>query len=389
MSPGNPHARRHVQHQNGSSAPESAMSRFDRIAAVTAVLALILAGPATEVVSAQGPGGPAPVRTTEARELDLVRSVRLTGSVESRRSSVVASEVEGLVQQLAAREGDRVQKGAPLVRLRRDNTALRLEAVQGQLKEAEARQRLALASLERSEGLSDEMIISQQQLDDAVSEYEAWQGRVAQLQADVSRLEDDLARTTVRAPFSGVVVEEHIAEGEWLSAGGAVVELVDFEDLEVTVDVPESYFAGVRVGGTAPVRIESLAGMEVEGSVRAIVPRASTQARAFPAKISITNTEGRIGVGMLATVELPVGEPVASVVVPKDAVVSQGNLRVVLRVGAENRVERVVVNAGSAQGGWVAVEGDIVAGDQVITRGNERVFPGQEVAPEPLDYDEP
>ena len=363
--------------------------RMSRFAAVGAIFCLVIVGPAVDSVLAQGPGGPAPVRTTGALSLDLERSVRLTGSIESRRTSLVASEVEGLVERLVAREGDRVKKGSHLVKLRQSNTALRLEAVIGQLKEAEARQRLAMSSLERSEGLFEEKIISQQMLDDAVSEYEAWQGRVAQLQADVARLEDDLSRTTVRAPFAGVVVEEHIAEGEWLNAGGAVVELVDFEDLEVTVDVPESYFSGVRVGGTAPVRIESLGGLEVTGKIRAVVPRASSQARAFPVKVAITNPEGRIGVGMLASVDVPVGEPVTSVVVPKDAVVSQGNQRIVLRVGAENVVERVVVKVGSSQGAWVAVAGGIVAGDQVITRGNERVFPGQEVAPEPLEYDAP
>ena len=258
------------------------MIRMSRFAAAAAVVFLMSAGPAVEDLRAQGPGGPAPVRTTVALGLDLERSVRLTGSIESRRSSVVASEVEGLVQQLVARDGDRVEKGATLVRLRQSNTALRLQAVQGQLKEAEARQRLAMASLERSEGLFEEKIISRQMLDDAVSEYEAWQGRVAQLQADVSRLEDDLSRTTVRAPFAGVVVEEHIAEGEWLNAGGAVVELVDFEDLEVTVDVPESYFSGVRVDGAALVRIDSLEGIEVVGRIRAIVPRASFPGTGLP-----------------------------------------------------------------------------------------------------------
>jgi membrane fusion protein (multidrug efflux system) len=155
---------------------------------------------------------------------------------------MVASEVEGVVEVLAARDGDRVQKGQALVKLRRTNLHLRMQAVRGQLKEAEARQSLAQTSMTRSQGLFDEKIISQQQLDDAISEFEAWQGRVEQLQAEVARLEDDLSRTTVRAPFSGIVVREMVAEGEWLGSGDDVVELLDFEDLEVTVEVPEGSF---------------------------------------------------------------------------------------------------------------------------------------------------
>jgi len=336
-------------------------------------------------VSAQGPPA-TPVRYTEALERQISAAVALTGSVESRRVSVVASEVEGVVEELVVREGDQVEKGQPMVRLRRTNLRLRLEAVKGQLKEAEARQNLASTSLERSRGLFDEKIISQQQLDDAASEYEAWAGRVAQLQAEVARLDDDLARTTVRAPFAGVVVRELVAEGEWLGSGGAVGELLDFRDLEVTINVPESSFAGLSVGSPARVVIQSLGGLEVEGHVRAVVPRADARSRAFPVKIAISNTDGRIAVGMLARVHLPVGEPVTSVIVPKDAVVTKGRDSSVFRLREDNTVDRVDVQAGSSVGVWVAVTGDIAAGERVITRGNERLFPGQSVEAEVLEY---
>jgi RND family efflux transporter MFP subunit len=340
---------------------------------------------------AQGPPGmpPTPVRYTEAQNHDLRRSISLTGSVESHRSSLVAAEVEGVVERLQAREGDRVEKGNPLARLRKSDFALRLQALEGQLKEAQARRQLARASLERSQGLSDEKIISRQQLDDAVSEAEAWQGRVAQLEADVSRLRDDLERTTVRAPFSGVVVREHVAEGEWLSEGGAVVELVDLDDLEVTVQVPESSFDGIATGVSAQMRIASLGGLEVEGTVRTVVPQANPQSRTFPVKVALANPDGRIGVGMLASVELPVGERQPTVVVPKDAIVTQGSERFLFVIGEDNTVQRVTVRTGSSEGVWVGVEGEVKPGDRVVTRGNERIFPGQTVDPQPVEYELP
>ena len=341
-----------------------------------------------ELAGAQGPPA-TPVRYTEARLHDLRQTVALTGSVESRRESVVASEVEGLVQELIAREGDRVEKGQPLVRLRRQTLKLRLQAVQGQLKEAQAREKLALTSLERSQGLYDERIISQQQLDDAVSEYEAWQGRVAQLQAENARLEDDLGRTTVRAPFSGIVVRERVSEGEWIGEGGAVVEMVDYTDLEVTVDVPENSFGGLETGTSARVVVGSLGNLEVEGVVRAVVPRADSRARTFPAKIAIENPDGRIAVGMLARVHLPVGAASEMVIIPKDAVVEQGNQKFVYRIQDDQTAERVVVEPGVPAGAWVAVGDVLSAGDRIVTRGNERVFPGQPLDPEELEYDLP
>lgn len=339
-------------------------------------------------LAAQGPPA-AQVRYTEARQHQVRRAVQLTGSVDSRRISTVASEVEGVVEALEARDGDRVQKGQVLVRLRRTNLRLRMQAVQGQLKEAEARQSLARTSLERSQGLFDEKIISQQQLDDAISEFEAWQGRVEQLQAEVARLEDDLSRTTVRAPFSGIIVQELVAEGEWLGSGDDVVELLDIGDLEVTVEAPEGSFSGLQAGGSARVVIASLDNLEVEGHVRTVVPRADDRARTFPVKISIANANGRIAVGMLARVFLPVGVPEDAVIVPKDAIVEQGNQTVVFRISADSTVERLNVQVGSAAGAWVAVDGDVKPGDRIVTRGNERVFPGQSVEAEVMEYELP
>lgn len=366
------------------------MIRSRRALAGSVVVTLVCVTVSAGVSSVRAQGPPAtPVRSTEAREHQVRRSLALTGSVESRRISVVASEVEGVVESLVARDGDRVEKGQPLVKLRRTNLRLRLDAVRGQLKEAEARQNQATTSLDRFRGLFDEKIVSQQQLDDAESEFEAWAGRVAQLQAEVARLEDDLARTTVRAPFSGVVVQELVAEGEWLGSGGSVVELLDFADLEVTVEVPESSFAGLNVGSSARVVIQSLDGMEVEGRLRAVVPRADARARSFPTKIAITNPEGKIAVGMLARVHLPVGEAVEAVIVPKDAIVAKGRDTAVFRIKDDMTVERVAVQVGTSVGVWVAVTGGVQAGDSLITRGNERVFPGQAVVPEVQEYPVP
>ena len=103
---------------------------------------------------AQGPPT-AQVRYSLARDHPVRDAIALTGSVESRRSSIVASEVEGIVERLIAREGDRVERRDPLVELRGTTVRLRLEAVRGQLEEAEARRDLAQTSLERSQGLYD------------------------------------------------------------------------------------------------------------------------------------------------------------------------------------------------------------------------------------------
>jgi membrane fusion protein (multidrug efflux system) len=340
---------------------------------------------------AQGPGGAVPVGVTEAREAPVAATVLLTGSVISRTNALVASEIAGLVVALEVREGDRVKRGTPIVRLRRDNLSLRLDAARAQHRESEARLALAQSSHMRNQELFEAGVISQQAFDNAVSESDAWQGRVDQAKAEIGRLEDDLARSVVRAPFTGVVVAEHCQVGAWLAVGSPVVEMIDLDALEVVVDIPERHYAGTRLGATAQVTFSALPDLRIDGTVTALIPRADRQARTFPAKVRIGNPKGRIGVGMLATVALPTGDPRPAIIVPKDAVVRSDAGQVVFVVeragdGAFARLRPVTLGAGI--GAWIEVSG-VTAGESVITRGNERIMPDMAVVPEPVEYAAP
>jgi RND family efflux transporter MFP subunit len=341
-------------------------------------LLLVLALLPNAAAGAQSPP-PSPVRFTEAREYAVRPTVKLPGTVEARTRSVVASEVAGLVVEVPVREGDRVESRAVLARLRRDVLDLQLRALEGQLKEAEARLGQARRRLERAVELFRDRVATEQQLDDARTDAEAAEGRVDAIQADIARTRDRISRSSIRAPFAGTVVARHLEVGEWVEAGGEVAELVDLDDLEVAVDAPEDYYRQIRLGDPAEVRFAAAPGLELTGGVRAVVPKAYSQARTFPVKVRIGNPEGRIGVGMLAEVSFAAGEPRPAVIVPKDAVVSRGPERFVLLIDEEDKVRQVPVETGAAVGSWIAVKGPVAPGARAITRGNERLFPGQPV----------
>jgi len=325
---------------------------------------------------------------TEAREHSIRRQVALSGNVGTRRTSVVASEVAGLVVDLEAREGDLVRRGRPLVRLRRQDLELRLRARRADLVEAEARLELARRTEERREELFESDVISRERLDDAATELAAWRGRVESLKAEIAQVEDDLERSVVRAPFTGVVVEEHTQVGEWIPVGGPAVELLDVEELEVELDVPERYFAQLIAGAPVELTFEALPGVEIEGKIGAVIPRGDRQSRTFPVKVRFRNRDHRVAVGMLAQATFAVGETLPAVVVPKDAVVRNGRQEIVYRLDGD-KVEQVQVTTGAAAGEWIEVRGPIRAGDRVVTRGNERLRPEQEVEASPVAYEPP
>jgi RND family efflux transporter MFP subunit len=325
---------------------------------------------------------PATVVYAEARQQEIRQMVELPGTAEARTTALVASEVDGLVEALRGREGQTVRKGQVLVRLRTADLELRLQAAEAGLREAAARLDQADADLDRNRGLHEQGILSASQFGASRSERDAWQGRADQLSAEIARIRLDIERSSVKAPFSGVVVAERCEVGEWIGQGDPVSELASLHDLEIRVEVPERYFSQLERGAAATISFASLPGLEMTGEVSTIIPRANPQARTFPLKVRLANPEGRIGVGMLARVAFPAGASYPATVVPKDAVIVRGSERMVYRLKNDDTVESVSVETGAGVGDWIEITHGLEPGARVVTRGNERLRPGQAVRAE-------
>lgn len=337
-------------------------------------------------LQAQGNRAP-PVRFTEVQERQVQGRVSLPGTVEAFTSSLVASQIAGKVVEYPVKEGDAVRKGQVLARLNTTTLEHQLKALEAEHREAGARLELAEANLKRAKNLFESEIVSEQQLDNSLAESNAWRGRFEKLEADIDRLKNDIEEASIRAPFSGRVVSEQTEVGEWVSEGGPVVEIVVLDPLEVRVDVPERYYRNLRIGSRAQVSFESLPDVKITGRITAIIPQADVDARTYPVKVRIRNRRARIGVGMLATVSFPAGDTYTATLVPKDAVTSRGLQKFIYRINGQNAVEQVPVELGIGVGEWIEVRGsDIRPGQRVITRGNERLVPGQPVQAQPLEY---
>jgi len=332
-----------------------------------------------------------PVGFTEARQYRVQGRLTLPGSVESALISRVASEIAGRVIECPVRPGDRVERGQVLVRLNGRSLELALRAAEAQLAEAEARRKLAERHYERARELSYSGVFSKQQLDDTLYELRAWQGRIDNLQSEIERIRYDLERSSIRAPFDGVVTAKQTEVGEWLTAGSPVVELVSLEELEAVVHVPERYYRLLRPGAPARLTFDALPGTLVRGRVSAVIPRAEPQARTFQVKVRIPRDAGRVAAGMLAQVEIDgVSEDGsaarAATIVPKDAVVREGERTLVYVLDGDGLAKAVPVVTGAGVGAWTVVDGAVRPGQKVITRGNERLRPGQPVSGEPVAY---
>jgi RND family efflux transporter MFP subunit len=321
----------------------------------------------------------APVKLEQVVKKDVRVHVTLIGTVEPLRKSRVASEIEGLVVEFPVRLGLKIKQGDVLARI--DRTSLRLDLKEAEAGLAETREnyRSALSELKRVEVLFRQKTTSSREYDRARYAVSAFKQRITALEARIEAIRYDLKRCTIRAPFNGFVVAEHTQLGEWLTEGGGVVTIADIDPVLVTVPVPDRYIRFVAPGQSVDVLFEFLPEENRKGgTVRGIIQEGNEQARTFPVQVTLENKDFSILAGMSAMVRFPMGEPKPSLLVHKDAVVTDGDRHHVFIVH-DGKARLVGVRKGEAHENRVAVTGEIADGDWVVVEGNERLRPGQPV----------
>ena len=355
--------------------------------AVLTCLAVAAAVP----VAAQGRPTTVSVQPVEMRLLS--ETVPVFATVTTARDGAVASRVAGTVDVVHVLEGARVTAGEPLLEL--DDELLRIQLAQSEaelavaqasISTSEVRLDRAVTTFSRIEALRESATFSQGRFDDAQSIVFEAQSQLAEAQARVKSVEARMAearyqleRSTVAAPFSGVVIDVTVIPGQFISAGTSVVRMLDTTAFEVEASVPARYVQFLEPGQTMSASTENDEEMALD--LRAILPledpstRTRTVLFGAPGLGQLTTA----AVGQSITVQIPVGEPRMLLSVPKDALVqARGGWTVF--VAQEGQAQPRGVSLGLPVGDRYEVLSGLQEGDLVVVRGNERLRPGQAIA---------
>ncbi|HSG99513.1 MAG TPA: efflux RND transporter periplasmic adaptor subunit, partial [candidate division Zixibacteria bacterium] len=323
--------------------------------------------------------GPTLVVTDSVRLMEFHDQVTLVGRTEAIATSQIVSEVEGRVNSIDALEGARVAEGATLVSVDPERIRLAHMAKKAQAAQAKAEADLAVANLKRAEQLFKEAGISESQLEEKRAAATAALERFNQLSAEERRLELDLRSCKISAPFAGYTVRQLVHVGGWVGIGDPVFEMVDLSKIKVTIDLPEKYFGQVAIGGKAAVIISGDESRPITGLVTGVAPSASQTTHTFPVYVTVSNSEGRLGGGMLVRATLNLNKKFTSLAVSKDAIVRQGPLEQIYTI-VEGKAAPIAVRSSSTSGAMIAIAGEgVQQGMVVVVRGNERIFPGSPV----------
>ena len=329
-----------------------------------------------------------------------------SGYVTARRRATVSSKVTGKIVEVNVEEGMAVREGQVLARLDDANVraALRLmeaqlEAARRAITETEVRLAEAERTLKRRERLRTDGLITDADLDQARSEVQSLEARIAASQEQVTVAERQVAlqqteldNMVIRAPFSGVALSKDAQPGEMVSpvsAGGGftrtgISTIVDMKSLEIEVDVNESYINRVASGQPVTALLDAYPDWQIPGRVITTVPTADRQKATVLVRIAFDQLDPRIlpdmgvKVTFLREAASAEAEPAPTALVPKAAVrTSDGTSHVFVVRG--DAVERRAIQTAGTDGDRLEVSAGLSAGDRVVIAPPESLGDGTRI----------
>ncbi len=334
---------------------------------------LLILGTLTTLAARAADAPPVPVVVTTAKSENVAASISATGTVVSRNDARISSEVGGTLAWIAE-PGTVVRRGETVARLDGARLTLALRDNEAAVKRLDAQLQLLTTQRTRLQTLG-ESVVSQSQLDEAVSREQMAEQEVEQARVARDRARLDLDRATVRAPFAGIVAERVQQSGEFVPSGSPLLRLVNDRELEVVARAPLGSADTVSAGAEAQL----LDGEhKTSGTVRAVIPVGDERSRMVELRIALADRSLRVGAPVRVEIAPRNLKPV--ITVPRDAVIQRQGASYVMRVRADNTAERVAVNLGPGRNNQVQIDGTLRAGDRVIVRGGERLEPGQTVS---------
>jgi RND family efflux transporter MFP subunit len=325
------------------------------------------------LAAAQNGPPPANVRVAEAQLASLSPSIQVPGTVVSRNDARVAAEVAGRLTWIAE-VGTAIAAGEPVARIDDAELLLQRDEYRGVLSAQESRRGFLEREAERLRRLAAEHIGAKNRLDEVESELQAATSDITAARARLGRIELQLERTRILAPFGGIVTERLRTAGEHTQPGDDVVRLVDPGSLEVVARAPLSTLHFVSPGGEVDFHSEWHSG---RGRISTLVPFGDSRSHMFELRLSIDSSPWRVGENVRLAV--PTGSPTEVLAVPRDALVLRREGASVFRVGENGAAERIDVLPGIAAGELIAISGAVNPGDRVVVRGAERLRAGQPV----------
>lgn len=317
------------------------------------------------------------VHVVEGTTLD--ERIRASGNLEARLHTTIAAEVSGRVTEISVEEGEAVEEGAIVLELDPQRRKLDLSAAQARLAQARANLRKERSQTQRIRELRSQNVSSIQQLEEAETALALAESAVRAEEAAVGVAKRAVEDSSISAPFAGKIARRKVELGEFVQPGTELVELVSLDPLEAIFNLTELDSERVKLGQRVEIRVGAFPNRAFDGVVIFVAPTVDPATRTLRIKAEVDNADRLLRPGLFARVSLGVARRENVLMVPAEALLQRVGGVSVYRVVEGDRVERVPVETGASEGGFVEVRGGIRAGDVVVRRGHGGLADGMVV----------
>ena len=341
------------------------------------------AAAATPVAEAGRP--PVPVTVVPASLGTLDEAVEVVGTLAPKFSADVKSEVTATVTDVYVTEWVPVKKGDRLARFDTSEieaSILALKAVEAQARVAESRAR---REYERAQQLKAYGLITPQNFDDATSAVEAAEAATLAAIAQTTAAQTRLRKSLIHAPMNGVVAFRGVNVGDRVENMGGetpLFRIVDNRLLDLTVAVPSTRLADVKLGQVIEFSTDALPGRAFTGKVMFINPAIDEASRSARVIAEVVNRDGALKGGAFVKGRIAVASRASVLQVPREALlnwnIEQHSAEVFVVKGEQ--ADRRTVTTGVSNGPVVEIVSGVQAGEHVVTRGGFAIRPGDRIA---------
>lgn len=307
------------------------------------------------------------VSTMNVKDTVFTHYVELQGSVDTKQNITIMPEMAGLLTQVYVKEGQNVSAGQVLAKI--DDGGLSQQIQQMQVQE-----QLAKTTFERQKRLWDQNIGSEIQYLQAKANYEAQSKAISSMQKTI-------AKTTVRAPFSGTIDDVITEQGTVVSPGmSQLFRLVSLKDMYINVDVPETYITSITKGTDVTVEFPVL-GESMKSKIRQTSNYIKPANRSFSIEIPVSNKSGMVKPNLTAKLKINDYTAENAILVPLSVISENQDGEQYVMIATQNDnglvAMRRKVETGKASGDLIEIIAGLKAGDKVITEGARTVKEGQ------------
>lgn len=308
------------------------------------------------------------VTTTTIKDTVFTHYIDIQGNVETKENVIIYPEFSGTLTQVLVTSGQKVTKGQLLARI--DDGGL-----SNQLAQMETQAALAKTTFERQQNLWNQKIGSEIQYLQAKTNYEAQLKAVAQMKAQ-------LAKTIVRAPFSGVIDEVITEKGQVVAPGQPLMRIVNLSNMYVGANIPENFIGKIKNGASVDVFIKSI-GKTVTGKVRQVGNYINPNNRNFSIEIAVPNQDNLLRPNQVAVLKIADYTKANAILIPESIVTENASgEKIVYTINSQSKktvAVKKVVKTGLTSGANIEVLEGLTNGDVVIIEGARSVQEGDAI----------